>query len=282
MVLGPDFNEGWLGFLDEFAGAHRLPEAGVDLVMKPVHQYLLYDLPMGERIRLLRNHYALMAEFAAPKTVARLWRGETLDAGSVGGKTCEYALCLAATNVYRTRKEGEITVALCEAEGGEALARLTFLLSESAEGRRGLMIGGLQGPRSAAAKQAIVAATRDLHGLRPRDGVLVAAFAIADLIGAREAWAVSSTMHVHRSRERRQQDKLHSDYDSLWLERGARGAMPFGWIFDVPGAPARTGKTSQGRRRDAMKEIIWRLARSAFTGTTVEIADAAALLPAAE
>ena len=89
-------------------------------------------------------------------------------------------------------------------------------------------------------------------------------------------------MHVHRARERRQQEKLFVDYDSLWCERGARSALPFGWSFDVPNRPVRTGRTSQGRRRDALKEIVWRLARAGFIGESMDLAPAPMMMSAAE
>src|SRR5262249_23944935 len=54
-----DFRSGWIAFLEEFAAAHGLPSDGVDLLMKPLNQYLMLDLPLGERIRMLRSHYTL-------------------------------------------------------------------------------------------------------------------------------------------------------------------------------------------------------------------------------
>jgi len=260
------FRDRWLGFLDEFAQAHGLPPAGADLLMKPLNQYMTAGLSRAERIRLLRMHYAAMTTFAAPPLVRQLWSGGTFDAGTVSGKTGRYMLWLCATNVFQTRKEGEITIALRDCQSEQTLARLTFLLAAIEPARPGMMIGGLQGPRQTDAKELIVSATRDLHGLRPRDAVLTAALAIANGIGAREAWAVPGSMHVHNTRERRLQKRLFVDYDEVWAERGARRAWPFGWLFAVPAATARSGKTANGRRRDAVKEAIWTLAQSAFGG----------------
>ncbi|HJW40379.1 MAG TPA: DUF535 family protein [Rhizomicrobium sp.] len=261
------YRSGWLAFLEALTAAHALPPAGVDLLMKPLNPYLLLNLPVGERIRMLRNHYTMMVESASPRAVAHIWRGDAFDASVLTGKTGSYMLLLGGTRAFLTRKEGETTLALRDEETHEVLAKVTFLLTQAPEGGRGVLIGGLQGSRSDAAKQTIIRATRDLHGLRPRDAVLLGVFAIADQIGARQAWAVSSAMHVHRARDKRQQERLFADYDSVWLERGARGALPFGWTFDVPVSPAPTGRNLQGQRRDALKEIVWRTARTAFAGT---------------
>jgi len=264
-AAGP-YRDRWLCFLEDFARTRHLPAPSADLLMKPLNQYMTAGLSLAERIRLLRMHYGAMTAFAAPQVVRQLWSSGTFDAGTFRGKSGRYALWLCATSVFQTRKEGEITIALRDLESEQILARLTFLLAAVEPARPGMMIGGLQGPKQADAKELIVSATRDLYGLRPRDAVLTAALAIANSIGAREVWAVPSSMHVHNTREKRLQKRLFVDYDEVWAERGARRAWPFGWLFAVPAATPRSGKTANGRRRDEVKDAIWTLARSGFTG----------------
>jgi uncharacterized protein VirK/YbjX len=260
----PAVQRDWLDFLHAYAAEHVLPAADADLLMKPLRQYMIKDLPLEERIRLLRTHYTLLAELAGPALPRAIWNGGEVALGTLEGRSGRYGLRLCDTARHQTRKEGEITLVLRPEGHDQPLAKLTFLLASTEQGRRGLMIGGLQGPRSADAKDAIVATTRDLHGMRPRDAVLTAAMGIARAIGAREIWAVPSNLHVHNARERRVRAKLFVNYDEVWIERGADRDWPFGWIFQVPPRPVHSGKTSQGCKRDAVKDTIWALAQTVF------------------
>ena len=261
------YRQQWLAFVEEYAEANGLEPAGIDLLMKPLNQFVVVDLPMDERIRLLRAHYCQLASLVSPTLLAHLWSGRTAEAEVFSGKKQSYHLLLCATPVLRTRKEGEITIAVRHVESGEILAKLTFLLTLSGSGVPSMIIGGIQGTRAPSAKQLIISATRDLHGLRPRDAVLLGALAIARRIGANEVWAVPSGMHVHNARDLQQRRRMFTDYDEYWAERGARQVLPFGWLLDVPQAPTHTGTTSPGRKRDAVKDVIWNLAQSGFSGT---------------
>ncbi len=265
------FRDHWLPFLADYARTFALPRASVDLLMKPLNEFLVIGLPVSERVALLRTHYQLLAEHASPEVLRSLWSGGEFESGRISGRTGTYRLQLCSTSRYLTRKEGEITVALCGGEDGFPLAKLTLLLARTQRSGSGVMLGGIQGPRAHSAKQLIVNATRDMYGLRPRDAVLVAGFAIARSLDASMAWAVPGSMHVHNAREERQQKKLFADYDAIWVERGAQRNWPFGWIFDVPHAPSLTGRCANGRRRDELKSTIWELAQRGFLGAAGDL-----------
>lgn len=260
------FREQWLPFLDEFAATHGLEAPSVDLMMKPLNQYLVLGLPLSERVRLLRAHYAALVKVASRRLIACIWAGEALEVGTISGKSERYGIWLCATPLHLTRKEGELTLVLQHSESGQVLAKLTFLLSSTASDRLGVMVGGVQGPRSSTAKQAIISATRDLFGLRPRDAMLVALSSIANRIGAEKIWGVSNSMHVHNARSRRHRERWHVDYDGFWAERGATRGWPFGWVMNVPAHPSRTGTTASGKRRDILKESVWCLGQSTLSG----------------
>lgn len=257
--------EHWIPFLESFGAENGLPPPSADLLLKPVNQYMILDLPPRARVRLLSGHYRLMAKFAAPEVLRTVWENGVFDAGTFEGRSNRYRLSFCGTAVHQTRKEGELTIALSE-DGGEPLAKLTLILNANESGRQGVMIGGVQGPRNAAAKEIVVSATRDMYGLRPRDAVLLAAGAIGAVTGARESWGVSGDLHVHHARSRRHRKKFHADYDAFWAERGAERAWPFGWVLAVPTASGSSGRTANGRRRDALKHTIWCLTQAGFTG----------------
>ena len=85
------------------------------------------------------------------------------------------------------RREGELN--LCLMQDDRRLATLTLVIGAwTPEATDDLWIGGLQGARGVTAKADTVAATRDLHGLRPKDLLVHAAYAVADLFHAGEVW----------------------------------------------------------------------------------------------
>ena len=94
----------------------------------------------------------------------------------------------------------------------------------------------------------MIDATRELHGLRPKDAVLLAARALAAAVGAQSVHAVSDANHVLK---RLQDIAKFSGYDDYWIERGGAPGGPYGFILEAledPGAGAK--------RRDDIKAAI--------------------------
>ena len=259
---GP-FKDRWLPFLKQFAETHHLAGPSVDLLMKPLNPYMSMNRKFDERIEILQVHHRLAAEVLVRRAMETLWRGENLELGRISGRSGTYGLWLCSPSAVLTRKEGEVTLALRDERNGLDLAKLTFVLVRTSEGGYGMMIGGIQGHKSPSAKQMVVAATRDLFGLRPKDAVLLAALAVAQKIGVHEVWAVPGRLHTHNARSQKHRERLHADYDAYWAERGARGDARAGWVFHVPPTPRHSGKTPSGVRRDAIKDQIWHIARRA-------------------
>lgn len=270
MHKSPELLQMWIPFVAEFAHANHLPPATVDTLLKPFNEYMVLNLPISERIRLLRQHYTVFREHADPALLRALWEGRSCPLGTIAGRREHYILSAGPTQNFQTRKEGEVTLSLREANATQNLATLTFLLTSSEGPRSGLMVGGVQGPRLSTAKEIIVSATRDMHGLRPRDALLLAAEAIARAVGAPEIWGVSTALHVHNARSERHRRRFQSDYDAFWIERGAHRNWPFGWALPAPFAAPRSGKTAHGRRRDDAKAAIWRIAQKGFFGASME------------
>jgi uncharacterized protein VirK/YbjX len=226
-----------------------LPNARV--LSKPLHGYLRRGLTPGARLRLLVDHYHWFRRSFDADCLRRLCAGEPLELAILSGRrSSAFRLYLANSTTVQTQREGECTI--CLAREGEVapLSRLTFTFM-TVEGRLALAIGGLQGP-SHGHKREVVQATRDLHGLRPKDATLLAARAIAKALGA-SVHAVSDGAHVHR----RLPDHLKlSSYDAYWTERGATEGGPLGFILP-PLAPV--GASANGR--ESMKLAVYHAAR---------------------
>jgi uncharacterized protein VirK/YbjX len=82
-----------------------------------------------------------------------------------------------------------------------------------------LGIGCMQGPRGEHGLQLIKDATRELHGLRPKNLMLKLLSQFAHDHGCATLRLVSNANRVVCSATR--QGKVHADYDTLWQELGA-------------------------------------------------------------
>jgi uncharacterized protein VirK/YbjX len=120
------------------------------------------------------------------------------------------------------------------------LALLSFVIGTPSPTRAAMArIGGLQGSASPDAKEAVIAATRDLFGLRPKRLLVEAVYGLvqrAEMMGTNidGIVAVSNQTRVHYSPRR---PPIMADYDGFWEEWGAnrdeRGH------FHLPSLPAR-------------------------------------------
>jgi uncharacterized protein VirK/YbjX len=242
-------------FLRDRGGA--LPDAR--LLSKPLHGYLVRGLTPSARAEVLLTHYHWCAERLDAAVLRTLLLGRRLEIAALEGRRgSAYRLVLAAATRadIHTQREGEFAIGLVREGCSTPLSRLTFTFVEV--GRRiVLAIGGLQGPPGGG-KRRVIEATRDLHGLRPKDAALLAARALAEALSIEEVHAVSDAHHVHRYREG--QGKFAS-YDLYWRERGARETGPFGFVF-----PPFERQTQGSARRDVLKAAVIQGARRLTSG----------------
>ncbi len=195
---------------------------------------------------MLKTHYSLAAAVLPPIGVIRALKGNGVVVGHFAGRS-QKRYQLAITSAHHHEKEGELSFCLSDAEDGFELASLTFVLADPSPGasKPAFFIGGLQGPSSfyrINRKARIVAATRDLRGLRPKMAVFIAASALAASIEAETLLGVANDFHIINADAWYQRRKLRASYDAFWLERGGQPAR-FG--FEIP--IQRADQRAQGR-----------------------------------
>jgi uncharacterized protein VirK/YbjX len=251
----PRLAGGWLSFLNDFARMHRLGPVPDDLPPKPLRNYACRGLPRAERVRLLCAHYRTMAAILPRGMLAHLWQGQELVLDELAGKRGRYRLVLS--RALTCRMEGELTIALQDELDRLILAKITFLMAPVA-GWDAVLIGGLQGSPPGSDKRRIVAATRDLSGLRPKAAVFLGVQAFAFATGCTQIHAVSNALHTIGEKGRRYRlAKMHADYDAFWRERGGVPCPAFG--FRLPlldrcllSAEAATAGCAKARHRAAL------------------------------
>ncbi len=244
----------WARFIEEFSRAQGLGEPPLELVRKAFGAYFALSLSLPEREALLEEHYRLSAGRLPGRIWQALWQGDQIELGRVAGKKDEYIVWLQRADQCGTRHEGEWTCGFESAGSGVILCRITFLLARDASGQPTVAIGGLQGPGKEIPKTAVVAATRDIGGLRPKDAMLLTAAGIARSLGAQTMMAIGNENHPINYRAKRRRSRMLTDYDDYWLERGGEAGGPFGFLLPAKDpAEAEPGN----KRRDEAKKAFF-------------------------
>jgi uncharacterized protein VirK/YbjX len=249
----------WLRFLSDQAQACEISVIDPTLMRKHVRTYGVANWSKAEQVDATIAHYKILSSFLSGMRLRALMTGERVDLVTLTGKKHRYAIYASAA--LTTFREGEIKL-ICANDAGDSLATLTFCLFEQ-KGTRAMLIGGLQGPRSATAKRAIITATRDLYGVRPKQAVFEVARAIAQLTACEQLFAVSNKTHVARN-------SLTSDYDGFWIERGAFAHQRFGFEFPKEIIDRPRGRFA-GPGRDAVKADLFAAADRLLDQEAVEI-----------
>lgn len=246
-MLAPRVSARWSQFIRRY---HQRVGAGAPaarVLAKPLRSYVHRALGPAQRLRFLVDHYERLDQAFAASFIRALCRGEALRVATLQGrKGSVYGVFVAASVTSLTQREGELVIYLAKGPADLQLSRLSLCLG-SVKQRQTVVVGGLQGPLGGH-KGAVIAATRDLHGLRPKDAVFLAARAMALALSDGALHAISDANHVLN---RLQDVAKFSGYDAYWLERGGVAGGPFGFVFDA------LGKTPEpANARDAAKSAI--------------------------
>ena len=245
--LAPRVAMQWRNFITDYYLRLGASPPASRVLAKPLRSYLMRGLGPRRRLDLLLDHHRWMDASLPTALIEKIHHEKKLSLAFLTGKKGgDYEVVLASSISGATQREGELTIGLTRLCDGLSLSRISFAFAEVAGGRA-LVIGGMQGPAEGQ-KRAIIDATRDLHGLRPKDAVLLATRALAKGLAPCELHAVKDANHILY---RLQNSAKHSNYDAYWRERGAIAAAPFGFAF-APLEPLATG----GKARDAAKLAI--------------------------
>ena len=147
------------------------------------------------RLDVLRGHYQLFRRLFSRECVRRVCAGEPIVVAELAArKGSVYHLAIAASTRVSMQREGELAIFLVKRGVEEPVSKLSLAFAH-VDGRLAVLIGGLQGP-SVGHKRDVIDATRELHGLRPKDATLLAARAFAKAVGATSVHAIANRHHV--------------------------------------------------------------------------------------
>jgi uncharacterized protein VirK/YbjX len=206
---------GWLELLNSHPLFAELVKARPRLLYKIYRPYLSNTMPIAARLELLREHYRHLFRLGLGPLAVQAARGAVVLARIEGKSGLPYQLQLRA--IEPMEREGELVLQLLQ--GGDLVYSCAFSFVQSEQGMQ-LGVGCMQGPRGEHGLQLIKDATRELHGLRPKNLMLKLLGQFAYDHGCASLRLVSNANRVVCSATR--QGKVHADYDTLWQELGAQ------------------------------------------------------------
>ncbi|MET0265827.1 MAG: VirK/YbjX family protein [Duganella sp.] len=246
---------GWLELLNAHPLFLDLVAEHPRLVYKIFRPYFSNTMDCQGRLNVLSQHYRFILRQGLGPLTARASR-EPVELGSVMGKSgLLYHVQLRA--VEPMEREGELVLQLLQ--GDEVVYNCAFTFQNDG-GAMVLGVGCMQGPRGAHGLQLIKDATRDLHGLRPKNMMIKLLSQIGHALGCSELRLVGNANRTVCRSVR--QGKVHADYNALWQELDASPRadgdyrLPCEQLAPLDLEAIASKKRSEARKRhDALREL---------------------------
>jgi uncharacterized protein VirK/YbjX len=202
-----------------------------NLLEKLHRPYIHAQWDSRRKLQALMAHYLWLAEPRQQRLCQALQCGST-SLAQWQADDISLQLVLSMDAVFQ--REGELVISLLDAEqrriGSIALTRT----------ENGVMwIGALQGLTGGDARERYRDLTHALHGLRPKNLLLIAAQHVARACAAETLRAVGNEAHVYsaaRYQSTNNTERVHANYSEFWVECGGTPSLAVGAsdCFELP------------------------------------------------
>ncbi|WP_233843770.1 DUF535 family protein [Dyella sp. 2HG41-7] len=266
----------FLAFVDAHPAMGVYRQRDPRLLERHMHRFINATWRRSDRLNYLQQHYRFALAHLPRDLFERVYVNGHADLGSLTAKDGSLLkLCLRPPILKGC--EGELGLQLCDADD----VPLYSIIFTVADEKPSLMIGCLQGPRGADARDVVRALTRNLHGMRPKHLMLSLVYAFARHYGIDKLVAISNDAHPLRRSGR----PVYSDYDAFWKEQHGR-RIGGGW-FALPSSQAHkteaevpSNHRAAFRRREALRRQAEHMLIQALAQPEPEIQPVPARVPA--
>ncbi|WP_157971487.1 DUF535 family protein [Dyella sp. C9] len=210
----------------EFLHAHPLMRACVRrdprLLERHLHRFIHLRWRRVDRLRSVHCHYRYLLEHWPVELFEAVYVRGGVTLGDLQLKDGSHLQLFLRPTIAKGC-EGELSIELAEADG-RPLYRLVLTVIDE---KPTMAIGCIQGPTGDHARERVRELTRLMHGMRPKQLMLVLAYAFAGQCGIERILAVSNQDHPLHGRRR-----FRADYDAFWQEQGGVQTAD-GW-YELP------------------------------------------------
>ena len=250
-LLHPLQTPAWLRLLNSHPAFSEYVRNCPRFLYKVYRPYISNALRPEERLAAIQAHYAFIFRRGLGQVVARASLGPVVLAAVEGKSGLPYEIQLRTVNMFD--REGDLVLQL--AQDGKIIYTVAFTVAPRA-GRPAISIGCVQGGKTEDAREAIRLATRDLHGMRPKQLMVSLVRQLGFEYGCTRMHMVSNRNRVIYKAIRH--GRVLADYDLLWEELGA--VKNAGGDYEIDCAPLAapdleaipSKKRSEARKRYEM------------------------------
>ncbi|WP_296002562.1 VirK/YbjX family protein [Rugamonas sp.] len=207
----------WMALLNSHGTLRELAATCPRLIHKIYRPYLSSRLNCQQRLGVLMTHYRFVLQHGLGAAVSQAARAPLVLARFAGKSEAPYTIELRAISAME--REGELVLQLRRADALVYSLAFSFL----ADGRQGALrsvgIGCVQGPQGEHGLELIREATRDLHGMRPKNLMVRLVRQLGFEYGCQRLILVGNDNRAVRQSVRK--GLVLADYNALWLELGA-------------------------------------------------------------
>jgi uncharacterized protein VirK/YbjX len=252
--LTPD----WLRLLNSHPAFSEYVHHCPRFLYKVYRPYCSLTLRPEQRLEAIRAHYMCIFRNGLGQTVARASLGPVTLAETAGKSGALYRVQLRTVDLCD--REGELALQLAMED--KVLYTAVFTIAPR-DGVAAVSVGCIQGGKTADAQDAIRTATRDLHGLRPKQLLASLVRHVGHAYGCERMLMVSNRNRVVYKALRC--GRVLADYDGFWSELGAN-LRPDG-DYELACGPVRAPdlEAIPSRKRSEAKKRHDMLARLADT-----------------
>ena len=250
-LLHPLQTPAWLRLLNSHPAFSEYVRNCPRFLYKVYRPYISNALRPEERLAAIQAHYEFVFRRGLGQMVARASLGPVALAAVEGKSGLPYEIQLRTVNMFD--REGDLVLQL--AQDGKIIYTVAFTVAPRA-GHPAISIGCVQGGKTEDAREAIRLATRDLHGMRPKQLMVSLVRQLGFEYGCTRMHMVSNRNRVIYKAIRH--GRVLADYDLLWEELGA--VKNAGGDYEIDCAPLAapdleaipSKKRSEARKRYEM------------------------------
>lgn len=249
---------GWLALLNSHPAFSEYLRAYPKFLYKVYRPYNSHALGPDQRLEAIRAHYGFVYRRGLGQTIARASLGPVVLAEAAGKSGLPYRIELRTVTMFD--REGELALQLTQ--DGKPIYTVAFTIAPR-DGIPALNLGCLQGGKTEDAREAIRLATRDLHGIRPKQLMVSLVQQLGHDYGCERLMMVSNCNRVIYKAIRH--GRVLADYDQLWKELGARLRVDGDYELDCAPLAAPDLEQIPSRKRSEAKkryELVRALAHS--------------------
>jgi uncharacterized protein VirK/YbjX len=252
----------WLALLNSHPAFSEYLRNYPKFLYKVYRPYISHALTPSQRLDTIRAHYGFMFRRGLGQTIARASLAPLVLAEVAGKSGLPYQIQLRTVNMCE--REGELALQL--AQDGKVLYTVAFAVAPR-DGVAAINVGCIQGGRTDDAREAIRVATRDLHGMRPKQLMVSLVQQLGHDYGCQRMVMVSNRNRVIYKAIRL--GCVMADYDQLWTELGARVRVDGDFEMDcAPVAAPDLEQIASKKRSEAKKryELVRAMALQVSVG----------------